>query len=174
MLQCYRDLVTERCRPYMNLTEQQSRFPAVKTGPIILQSSPGAPTNPGEVTYGNLGTQPLVKWIVIAIHVTFRLLPISVGLLVLPCTRQCRRSPLLPPLLFFVLSRTEEPVPVPVTGVRYNSLLWMCMLNTLTWPDVTYMLSFRNAKTVDLYVNRRVSENQAITRKSEWYCSINS
>ena len=30
------------------------------------------------------------------------------------------------------------PVPVPVTGVRYNSLLWMCTLNTdLTWPDLT-------------------------------------
>ena len=25
-----------------------------------------------------------------------------------------------------------------------------------------YMLSFRNAKTVDLYINRRVSENQAL------------
>ena len=30
-----------------------------------------------------------------------------------------------------------------------------------------YMLSFRNAKTVDLYVNRRVSENRAFIRKSE-------
>ena len=28
------------------------------------------------------------------------------------------------------------PLPVPVTGVRYNSLLWMCTLNTLTWPDL--------------------------------------
>ena len=28
----------------------------------------------------------------------------------------------------------RRPVPVPVTGVRYNSLLWMCTLNTdLTW-----------------------------------------
>ena len=52
---------------------------------------------------------------------TIRLLLIPVGLLVLPCTRQCRRSP---------------PLPVPVTGVRYNSLLWMCTLNTLTWPDL--------------------------------------
>ena len=24
---------------------------------------------------------------------------------------------------------------MPVTGVRYNSVLWMCTLNTLTWPD---------------------------------------
>ena len=42
---------------------------------------------------------------------TLRLLPILVGLLVLPCTRQCRRSPhpLLPPHPFFFLSRTEEP-----------------------------------------------------------------
>ena len=39
---------------------------------------------------------------------TLRLIPILVGLLVLPCTRQCRRSPLLPlPFLLF-LSRTEE------------------------------------------------------------------
>ena len=27
---------------------------------------------------------------------------------------------------------------VPVTGVRYNSLLWMCTLNPLTWPDLTW------------------------------------
>ena len=36
-------------------------------------------------------------------------------------------------------------------------------------PDLNfilaYMLSFRNAKTVDLYVNRRVSENRAFMRK---------
>ena len=31
-----------------------------------------------------------------------------------------------------------RPVPVPVTGVRYNSLLWMCTLNTLTWPDSVF------------------------------------
>ena len=36
------------------------------------------------------------------------LLPIPVGLLVLPCTRQCRQSPLTP-YPFFFLSRTEEP-----------------------------------------------------------------
>ena len=29
-----------------------------------------------------------------------------------------------------------RPVPVPMTGMHYNSLLWMCMLNTLTWPDL--------------------------------------
>ena len=28
----------------------------------------------------------------------------------------------------------RRSVPVPVTGVRYNSFLWMCTLNTLTWP----------------------------------------
>ena len=27
-------------------------------------------------------------------------------------------------------------VPVPMTGMRYNSLLWMCTLNTLTWSDL--------------------------------------
>ena len=31
------------------------------------------------------------------------------------------------------------------------------------------MLSFRNAKTVNLYVNCRVSENQAFIHKSEYY-----
>ena len=36
---------------------------------------------------------------------------------------------LLPPPFFF---------PVPVIVVRYNSLLWMCTLNTLTWPDLTW------------------------------------
>ena len=29
----------------------------------------------------------------------------------------------------------RRPVPVPMTGVCYKSLLWMCTLNTLTWPD---------------------------------------
>ena len=37
------------------------------------------------------------------------LLPIPVGLLVPPCTHQCRRSPLTPSSPFFVLSQTEEP-----------------------------------------------------------------
>ena len=31
----------------------------------------------------------------------------------------------------------QRLVPVPVTGVRYNSLFRMCTLNTLTWPDLT-------------------------------------
>ena len=40
---------------------------------------------------------------------TLRLLPIPVGLLVLHCTRECRRSPLTPsPPFFFILSRIEE------------------------------------------------------------------
>ena len=34
---------------------------------------------------------------------------------------------------FLVLLYRRRSVPVPVTGVHYNSLLWMCMLNTLTW-----------------------------------------
>ena len=29
----------------------------------------------------------------------------------------------------------RRPVHVPVIGVRYNSLLWICTLNTLNWPD---------------------------------------
>ena len=40
-----------------------------------------------------------------------------------------------PPFLF--LSRTEVPARVPVTGVRYSRLIWMCALNTLSWPDLT-------------------------------------
>ena len=68
---------------------------------------------------------------------TLRLLPIPVGLLVLPCTCQCRRPPLLPSPFFSCPGQRNwrRSVPVPVTGVRYNSLLWMCTLNTLTWPD---------------------------------------
>ena len=68
---------------------------------------------------------------------TLRLLPIPVGLLVLPCTRQYRWPPLTPSLLFFPCPGQRSrrwPVPVPVTGVRYNSWLWLCTLNTLTWP----------------------------------------
>ena len=41
----------------------------------------------------------------------------------------------LPPLFSCPGQRNRRrPVPVPVTGVRYSSLLWMCTLNTLTWP----------------------------------------
>ena len=40
---------------------------------------------------------------------TLRLLPIPVGLLVLPCTCQCRQSPLTPSPFFFLMARTEEP-----------------------------------------------------------------
>ena len=34
----------------------------------------------------------------------------------------------------------QRSAPVPMTGVHYNSLLWMCMLNTLTWPDLVKQL----------------------------------
>ena len=58
---------------------------------------------------------------------TLRLLPIPVGLLVLPCTHQCRWSLLTPPPPPFFSCpgqrNQRRPVPVPVTGVRYNSLL---------------------------------------------------
>ena len=72
---------------------------------------------------------------------TLRLLPIPVGLLVLPCTRQCRRPHPTPYALPLFPScpgqrNRRRPVPVPVTGVRYNSLLWICTLNTLTWPHI--------------------------------------
>ena len=49
-------------------------------------------------------------------------------------------TPLLPSPFFFFLSRTEEPV--PVTGVRYNSLLWpdltWCPLFVITC-DIAYL-----------------------------------
>ena len=32
----------------------------------------------------------------------------------------------------------RRSVPVPMTGVRYNSLLWTCTLNTLTRPDLIW------------------------------------
>ena len=48
--------------------------------------------------------------------------------------------PLLPPTIFFSCPGQRNqwrPVLVPMTGVCYNSLLWMCPLNTLTWPDLS-------------------------------------
>ena len=44
----------------------------------------------------------------------------------------------LPPPFFSCPGQRNrrKPVPVPVTSVRYNSLLWMCTLNTLTWPHI--------------------------------------
>ena len=49
-------------------------------------------------------------------------------------------DPLLPPPLFSCPGQRnrQRPVPVSVTGVRYNSLLWMYTLNTLAWPDLTW------------------------------------
>ena len=34
------------------------------------------------------------------------------------------------------MGKGNIPVPDRWTPVRYNSLLWMCTLNTLTWPDL--------------------------------------
>ena len=66
---------------------------------------------------------------------TFHLLPTPVGLLVLSV------PPYSLPPPFFSPSRTKELAKattlVPMTGIHYNSLLWMCTLNTLTWPDLT-------------------------------------
>ena len=55
------------------------------------------------------------------------LLPTPVRLLVLSCTRQCRQPPSysLPPFFFFFTCACD-------------CLLWMCTLNTLTWPDLTW------------------------------------
>ena len=51
---------------------------------------------------------PGLKACAYCIATPLRLLPIPVGLLVLPCTRQCRRPRLTSSPLFF-LYRTEEP-----------------------------------------------------------------
>ena len=58
-----------------------------------------------------------------------------------------------------------------VTLVRNKTLLineYVCddAIDILAITE-TYMLSFRNTKTVDLYVNRRVSEYRAFIRKSK-------
>ena len=69
---------------------------------------------------------------------TLRLLPIPVGLFVLPCTRQCRRFPLTPSPFF--LSRTEEPAKAG-TCARDRRALQQLALNVhvkhsdLTWPN---------------------------------------
>ena len=46
--------------------------------------------------------------------------PLSLTPTLFSCSRQMNR---------------QRSVSVPMTGVRYNSLLWMCTLNTLTWPE---------------------------------------
>ena len=73
---------------------------------------------------------------------TLRLLPIPVGLLILPCTHQCRRSPLTPSPFFF-LFQTEKPVRAS-TCTRDRRALQQFALNVhvkhsdLTWPDLTW------------------------------------
>ena len=53
----------------------------------------------------------------------------SIGLFVLHCTHQCKRSPLTPiPLLFF-LSWTEELAKAGTCA------------HDMTWPDLTYVYS---------------------------------
>ena len=61
---------------------------------------------------------------------TLRLLPIPVGLLVLPCTRQCRRSTLTHSPLFSLLSRTKEPAKAGICVHDRRALQQL----TLTWP----------------------------------------
>ena len=59
-------------------------------------------------------------------HTTLRLLPIPVGLLVLPCNPPVQAPPPLIPSPFFSSPgqrNRQRPVLVPVTSVRYNSLL---------------------------------------------------
>ena len=74
---------------------------------------------------------------------TLRLLPFPVGLLILPCTRRCRRFPLTSSP-FFVLSRTEEPAKAD-TCARDRRALQQLALNVhvrhsdLTWPPHIYI-----------------------------------
>ena len=58
---------------------------------------------------------------------TLCLLPNPVGLMVLPCSCQCRRSPLIPSPLFF-LFRTEEPAKAD-TCARHRRALQQIALN---------------------------------------------
>ena len=51
--------------------------------------------------------------------------------------------------------KRRRPIPVPMTGVRYNSLLWMCTLNTI-WPDLTSVIVALSCKLV--YVNKMLKD----------------
>ena len=50
------------------------------------------------------------------------------------------------------LSWTEKPVPVSVTGVRYNSLLWVWILkhSDLTWPDTVLLATVVKSKDISM------------------------
>ena len=68
---------------------------------------------------------------------TFRLQPIPVGLLVLPCTHQCRRS--LPYSLspFFFLFRTEEPAKTGTCAHDRHALQQLALNEHVKhWPDL--------------------------------------
>ena len=45
----------------------------------------------------------------------------------------------------------RRPVPVPLTGVRYTSLLWMCTLNILTWPKRPREWGLRRARVKECF-----------------------
>ena len=69
-------------------------------------------------------------------RITLRLLPIPVQAVPPPPPYS------LPPFVPCPGQKNRRrPVPVPVTGVRYNSLLWMCTVNTLTWTLSVRLLS---------------------------------
>ena len=82
------------------------KFPSLKCTHISLQDIPNSITP----------------------QTTLRLLPIAVGLLVLPCTHHCKWSPLtlFPP--FFPLSQTEEPAKAS-TCARDRRVLQQLALN---------------------------------------------
>ena len=68
---------------------------------------------------------------------TLHLLRIPVGLLVLPCTCQCRRSPLTPSLPFFLLSRTEELVKARTCARDRRELQWLALNVHVKHSDLT-------------------------------------
>ena len=127
-------------------------------------------------TYFSFG---LILWDIpnsVTPQTTLRLLPIPVGLLITPCTRQCRRSPLTPSPIFLFLSRTEE-VPVPMTGVHYNSLLWMCTLNTQRcdslWHGDFLWQNFLAWNSVTCYdILRILTKCDKVVSKSLWQTGI--
>ena len=182
---------TRQCRRSTLTPSTCDRFRSDCSYSLVPASAGSPPLLPPPATdFSRTARTPLYPPVQAVHPYSLHLRLIPVGLLVLPCTRQCRRSPLTPstcdrfrsdcsyslvpasaggpPLLpppatdFGRTARTPlyppvqavhpyslplffscpgqrnqwKPVSVPVTGVHYHSLLWMCTLNTLTWPDL--------------------------------------
>ena len=73
-----------------------------------------------------------------------------------------------PPLFFFCPGQRKRrrPVPMPVTGVRYNSFFWMCTLKTRTWPDPLLQNLF-NKKKSDNNLKKKKKKKKDTRRKKK-------